>query len=55
MLERFLDWVDRSEFRSFIFYWVILVFLGYVLGYIIGFALGIYLFRIALWMFTGKC
>jgi len=54
MLERFLDWIDQSEVRSFIFYWAILVFLGYVVGYIIGFALGIYLFKVALWIVVGK-
>jgi len=50
MLNKFLDWVDQSEVRSFIFYWVIL----FSLGYIVGFALGVFLFKIALWMIAGK-
>jgi hypothetical protein len=54
MLERFFDWVDQSEVRSFIFYWVILVFLGYLVGYVIGFTLGIYLFKFMLWIVVGK-
>ena len=50
MLERFLDWIDQSEVRSFIFYWVIL----FSLGYVVGFTLGIYLFKIALWLVVGS-
>ena len=50
MLERFLDWIDQSEFRSFIFYWVIL----FSLGYVVGFTLGIYLFKLTLWLVVGK-
>jgi len=44
MLERFFDWIDQSEVRSFIFYWVIL----FSLGYVVRFTLGIYLFKLAL-------
>ena len=50
MLERFLDWIDQSEVRSFVFYWAIL----FSLGYVVGFILGIYLFKIALWLVLGK-